>query len=107
MLPRRNLLLIALTASAHLLAQTADHPPSGTFRITGSVKHPGQFNLHQGIRVVDAIAMAGGFVDFANLKKIAVIRDGQRHDFNYRDAIRGKNPEQNILLQDKDVIEVP
>jgi polysaccharide export outer membrane protein len=107
MLPRRRLLLIALGLAAPLIAQNADHAVTGTFRVIGSVTHPGQFNLRDGIRVSDAIARAGGFVDFANQKKIAIIRDGQRHDFNYRDFIRGRNSEQNILLQNGDVIEVP
>jgi hypothetical protein len=56
---------------------------------------------------MDAFGLAGGFVDFANLKKISIIRDGQRFLFSYRDFIRGRNVEQNTLLRSGDVIEIP
>jgi polysaccharide export outer membrane protein len=62
--------------------------------------------------VLDAIAMAGGFKDFANTKKIYVLRTAtnatqERLPFNYKDVIKGKNPQQNIELQPRDTIVVP
>ena len=62
--------------------------------------------------VLDAIAMAGGFRDFAKQKSIYVLRaqaDGsqQRIGFNYKDMIKGKSPDQNIKLAPRDTIVVP
>jgi polysaccharide export outer membrane protein len=62
--------------------------------------------------VLDAIALSGGFRDFAKDKKIYVLRtsaDGKqvRLRFNYRDVIKGKHPEQNIELQPRDTVVVP
>jgi polysaccharide export outer membrane protein len=62
--------------------------------------------------VLDAIAMAGGFKDFAKQKSVYVLRqnpDGtqQRLPFNYKEVIKGKNPEQNIRLLSRDTVVVP
>jgi polysaccharide export outer membrane protein len=107
MLPRRSLLLIALIVPATLLAQDAENPPKKTFSVTGIVRHPGKFELRDGMRVSDGISAAGGFADFAHMKKVAIIRDGHRINFNYSDFVHGRNTEQNILLQNGDVIDVP
>jgi polysaccharide export outer membrane protein len=61
---------------------------------------------------LDAIAAAGGFQDFAKQKSIYILRSnpagGQsRMAFNYKDVIKGKNPEQNIKLEPRDTIVVP
>jgi polysaccharide export outer membrane protein len=62
--------------------------------------------------ILDAIAMAGGFRDFAKQKEIYVLRanaDGteKRLTFNYKEVIKGKNPEQNIRLLPRDTVVVP
>jgi polysaccharide export outer membrane protein len=62
--------------------------------------------------VLDAIAFAGGFRDFAKQKSIYILRQnpdgGQtRIPFNYKDVINGKNTAQNIKLQARDTIVVP
>jgi SLBB domain len=107
-LARRTLIvLIALSLPVVLSAQNRGDSHGKTFSVVGKVKLPGTFDLRDGIRVMNAIEMAGGFADFFNRKKITIIRDGERHNFNYRDFIHGKNIEQNILLEIGDVIEVP
>jgi hypothetical protein len=88
-------------------AQDAENPNSKTFVVTGKVKHPGKFELRDGMRVMDAIGKAGGFADSFNRKKITITRDGEQHNFNYADFIHGRNIEQNILMQNGDVVEVP
>jgi protein involved in polysaccharide export with SLBB domain len=50
---------------------------------------------------------AGGFRDFANPKKIVIMRKGQRLKFNYKEVVAGKNLEQNVLLESGDQIIVP
>jgi polysaccharide biosynthesis/export protein len=83
-----------------------------SFNIVGEVGHPGYFPLTRRMTVLDAIAMAGGFKDFAKTKKVYVLRTAangtqQRIPFNYKEVIKGNNPQQNIELQPRDTIVVP
>jgi polysaccharide export outer membrane protein len=82
-----------------------------SFNIVGEVTRPGYFPLTRRMTVLDAIAMAGGFKDFAKTKKIYVLRTSngtqERLPFNYKDVINGKNPQQNIELEPRDTIVVP
>ncbi len=80
--------------------------------IMGMVTKPGAYLLTSSTTVLDAIAMAGGFKDFAKQKSIYVLRqapDGtqKRIPFNYKEVIKGKDPEQNIRLQAGDTLVVP
>jgi polysaccharide export outer membrane protein len=80
--------------------------------IMGMVTKPGAYLLTSATTVLDAIAMAGGFKDFAKQKSIYVLRqapDGtqKRIPFNYKEVIKGQNPEQNIRLQAGDTLVVP
>jgi len=80
--------------------------------ILGMVARPGAYLLTSSTTVLDAIAMAGGFKDFAKQKSIYVLRqapDGtqKRIPFNYKDVIKGKNPEENVRLQAGDTVVVP
>ena len=80
--------------------------------ILGMVARPGAYLLTSSTTVLDAIAMAGGFKDFAKQKSIYVLRqapDGTQTQipFNYKDVIKGKNPEQNTRLQAGDAVVVP
>jgi polysaccharide export outer membrane protein len=83
-----------------------------SFNIVGQVMKPGYFPLTRPVTVLDAIALCGGFRDFAKQKKIYVLRtspDGkeERLKFNYKEVIRGKNMAQNIQLQPRDTLVVP
>ncbi len=85
---------------------------SRKINILGMVVRPGSYLLTGATTVLDAIAMAGGFKDFAKQKAIYVLRQGdngseQRLPFNYKDVIKGKNTEQNIHLQPRDTVVVP
>jgi polysaccharide export outer membrane protein len=68
--------------------------------VSGEVTRPGQ-----------ALSSAGGFTQFAREKKIYILRmeDGRqvKHPFNYKEAVSGKNVEQNIILEGGDIIVVP
>jgi polysaccharide biosynthesis/export protein len=80
--------------------------------ILGMVARPGAYLLNSSTTILDAIAMAGGFKDFAKQKAIYVLRQGpdgaeQRIPFNYKDVIKGKNPDQNIRLQVGDTVVIP
>jgi polysaccharide export outer membrane protein len=83
-----------------------------SFNIVGEIGRPGYYPLTRRMTVLDAIAMAGGFKDFAKTKKVYVLRTAangtqERLPFNYKDVINGKNQQQNIELQPRDTIVVP
>jgi polysaccharide export outer membrane protein len=85
---------------------------SQKFNILGQVARPGSYPLTTAATILDAIAAAGGFRDFAKQKGIYILRKGPggtetRIPFNYKEVIKGKNPEQNIQLQSNDTIVVP
>ena len=85
---------------------------SRRFSILGQVQRPGSYLLSGQLRVLDAIAMAGGCRDFAKVKSIRVLRqeaDGKQVSlpFNYKDVIKGTNHEQNVELEPKDTIYIP
>ena len=85
---------------------------SRRFSILGQVQRPGSYLLNGDMRVLDAIAIAGGFRDFAKVKNIRILRqqaEGKQVSlpFNYKDVVKGTNPGQNVELQPKDTIYVP
>lgn len=85
---------------------------SQKFNILGQVNRPGSYVIANSATVLDAIAMAGGFRDFAKQKSIYILRqnaDGTqtRLPFNYKEIVKGKDPAQNIRLQPRDTIIVP
>lgn len=85
---------------------------SQKFNILGQVNKPGSYPLTNSPTVLDAIAVAGGFRDFAKQKAIYVLRqnsDGTetRMPFNYKDVVKGHNVAQNVKLQPRDTIVVP
>jgi polysaccharide export outer membrane protein len=85
---------------------------SQKFNILGQVAKPGSYPLAAATTVLDAIAAAGGFRDFAKQKDIYILRQSTggretRIAFNYKDVIKGKNPAQNIKLEPHDTVVVP
>ena len=85
---------------------------SQRFVVVGQVAKPGSYELQTHMTVLDAIAGAGGPLEYAKLKGIYVLRTGPngesiRLPFNYKDAIKGKNLAQNIRLQSHDTVVVP
>jgi polysaccharide export outer membrane protein len=80
---------------------------SKKFYIYGGVFRQGEFPLTTEMTVMDAFANCGGFKDFANLKKIYIMRGTKKFDFNYKDVSHGKNISQDIKLQNGDRIFVP
>jgi polysaccharide export outer membrane protein len=79
--------------------------------ILGEVAHPGPVSLVPNMTVLQALASAGGPGQFANLKAMYILRNenGKQvsHPFNYKAVIRGKSPQQNIVLNPGDTIVVP
>jgi polysaccharide biosynthesis/export protein len=78
--------------------------------VLGEVVHTGAMPLLPHMTVLQALSSAG-FTQFANLKAIYLIRvqDGQQTKlkFNYKDAIKARGTQQNIVLKPGDTIVVP
>jgi polysaccharide export outer membrane protein len=78
--------------------------------VLGEVTHTGAMALLPHMTMLQALSSAG-FTQFANLKAIYLLRmeGGQQVKlrFNYRDAIKGRDPQQNIVLKPGDTIVVP
>src|SRR5262245_24365548 len=78
--------------------------------VSGAVKMPGRFELRSKATVLDVIALAGGFAEFADKSRIVILRqDGpntRRYVFNYNKVVSGDEPS-NAALQPGDVIVVP
>ena len=81
--------------------------PEGNAISSGEVIRPGAYPLTAPKTVYEALTEAGGLKDFAKGTKIYVLRGPTKIPFNYKDVSKGKNLEQNILLQNGDVVVVP
>jgi polysaccharide export outer membrane protein len=80
--------------------------------LVGEVLRPSAIPLNRDMRVLDAIAVGGGFSPFADRNDVKILRplpDGtvERHEFNYPRFVKGKDPEANLVLQPGDTIVVP
>lgn len=78
--------------------------------VTGEVTHPGPMRLLPNMTILQALSQAG-FTQFAKVKAIYLLRteNGKQEKlpFNYRDVVKGKRPEQNIILKPDDTVVVP
>jgi len=80
--------------------------------VLGEVVKPGVLQLKSDTTVLEAIALAGGFRDFASPSKIVILRkngDGQTHKipFNYNRVVKDNRAEGNVTLKSGDVVVVP
>ena len=86
---------------------------SQKYFVLGQVIHPGSYPLTTPTTVVEALAAAGGFVDWAQTSKVMVVRhvtnnQTERIRFNYKDWLKKKGQKENaVQLQNGDVIVVP
>jgi polysaccharide biosynthesis/export protein len=73
--------------------------------VQGEVSKPGMFPLTNGrLSVIQAIALAGGFTDFANRKDITIVRGTERLHFNYKDAIDNDSKREPMQLKPGDTV---
>jgi polysaccharide biosynthesis/export protein len=80
---------------------------SRKFYITGEVNRPGTFPLVVPTTILEALTNSGGFREFANPKKITILRRGKILKFNYNEVVKGKNMQQNVQIENGDYIVVP
>jgi polysaccharide biosynthesis/export protein len=79
--------------------------------VLGEVQRPGVLQLKAPTTVLEALAMAGGFRDFASPSKIIIFRKDEKGEtrrlrFNYNRAV-GAAGEDNLTLRSGDVVVVP
>jgi polysaccharide export outer membrane protein len=79
--------------------------------VVGKVQRPGAVTADKPITVLQALTLAGGFLEYAKDGEISVIRSGAKGNetfrFDYKSVIKGKTPAQNIFLRPGDVVVVP
>lgn len=76
--------------------------------VVGQMVRPGEFPLTGRMTVLKALALAGGFKEFARPDSIVVVREDQTVlPFNYKRVTDGKDMSQNVLLAAGDTIVVP
>jgi polysaccharide export outer membrane protein len=79
--------------------------------ITGNVAKPSTYPLNGDMTVLQLIALAGGLLEYADSDNVMVIRTesgrAQYHKFNYKNVVKQKNVQQNILLKPGDTVVVP
>lgn len=78
--------------------------------LLGEIAHAGPVPLTPGMTALQAISTGGGLTQFANVKKIYVIRDenGKQEKIavKYKQALRG-DTNQNLVLRSGDTIVIP
>src|SRR5437867_9092438 len=106
-----------------LVKRLADYMPSPevsvivrevhSFKVSviGEIKTPGRYELKSRATVLDVLAQAGPFSDFATRGRIFVLRlNGttmKRIPFNYNKVIAADGEHENFFLQPGDIVVVP
>jgi polysaccharide export outer membrane protein len=80
--------------------------------VLGEVNKPGVLQLKSDTSVLEALALAGGFRDFASPSKIMILRkdaSGTTHKipFNYNRVVKDNRSQDNVTLKSGDVVVVP
>src|SRR5437762_488590 len=79
--------------------------------VIGEVRLPGHYELKSRTTVLDILAKAGPFTDFASRARIFVLRlngaTKKRIPFNYNKVIAADGEHENFFLQPGDIVVVP
>ncbi len=87
---------------------TVTQATSARIYVVGQMVRPGEFPLSGRMTVLKALALAGGFKEFAKPESIVIVREDQKViPFNYKHVGEGKDMSQNVLLAAGDTIIVP
>ena len=81
----------------------------GTIRmnlnIMGHVKNPGTYLVYDGIDIMTAVALAGGYLHGANLKNVIVYHmDGSKNIYNLKKTLNTKESVSKIKFKPNDTI---
>jgi polysaccharide biosynthesis/export protein len=118
----RTALQVREDITERLMAYYKEPPPislivqqvnSYVIYVLGEVQRPDQYVVKRGTTFLQAIALAGGFTQFASTNDVVVLRKEGEHNnqialkIRYKDLLSGKYQENNILLKPGDTIIIP
>jgi polysaccharide export outer membrane protein len=87
------------------------NPRHWEFSIVGNVRKEGTYQMLRPTDVLQALALAGGYNEWADKDETFILRGvgprQKRFPFEYSEVISGEKREQNIILKPGDVIIVP
>jgi polysaccharide biosynthesis/export protein len=79
--------------------------------VMGEVSRPARYELKSLTTVLDVLAQAGGFTQFANRSRIVILRPNgkgmTRIPFNYNKVISSGGEDENLYLQPNDIVLIP
>lgn len=82
-----------------------------SYYILGQVESPGEYDITRPVTVLQAIARAGGFLEWAKKGRIMVVGEPGTEEkitlFNYDAFLKNPDRTQNVILQPGDTIVVP
>ena len=94
-----------------IVTVTVRNPNSQKFYILGEVISSGEYDLRKNLTVLQALALAGGFSEWAKKIEIILLRheNGKKKIIrvNYKNIVKGRDITQNILIKANDTIVVP
>lgn len=101
----------AAFVSAPTISVVVNEINSRRIYILGEVANSGTFDIVQPLRVMQALALAGGLTEYAKKDQVVVLRQlsdrEERLTLSIKDIANGKKPADNIPLQPGDTIIVP
>ena len=84
---------------------------SKTYYIIGEIASPGEYDISRKFTVLQAIARAGGFGEWAKKNRIMIVSEGGEEQnityFNYDDFLRNPDSAKNVTITPGDTIVVP
>ncbi|MGV1098197.1 polysaccharide biosynthesis/export family protein [Thiovibrio sp. JS02] len=102
--------LVAFVADPSVTV-TLQESRSKAYYVLGQIARPGEYMLNYPVTVLQAIARAGGLLEWAKKEKIMIVRrspSGERIiPFNYEDVLAGENLPQNVQVVPGDTIVIP
>ena len=75
-----------------------------SYYMEGEVRTPQEYPLNRRITLMQAVAAAGGYTDYANRNKVTITRNGKVMQFDIKDI--EKHPERDVPVESGDRIKV-
>ncbi|MCS6771654.1 MAG: polysaccharide export protein [Kiritimatiellae bacterium] len=79
--------------------------PSQSFFVQGEVRVPQRYPMVTGMTLMQAIAAAGGYTEYADKRRVTLTRGGVVRSYNMREIER--DPRLDVVIEPGDVIRVP
>lgn len=84
---------------------------SKAYYMVGQVKTPGEYSITRQVTVLQAIARAGGFLEWAKKDRIMIVSGPESDEeityFDYEGFLGGKDRTRNVVIHPGDTIVVP